>query len=112
MVTGTLTFSSGLHTLISHPALYGWNWNYALSSENVVPPKALAALDHDADVSGWSGYQSISVQIDNLTVPVLAVDGYDAKVTPPILSGHGVDAHNQIDVGETTLALLAIIPLL
>jgi hypothetical protein len=106
MVTGTLTFSSGLHTLISHPALYGWNWNYALNGENGVPPKALAALDHDADVSGWSGYHSISVQIDNLTVPILAVDGYHASVAPPILSGHGVDAHNQIVVGATTLTLL------
>jgi hypothetical protein len=106
MVTGTLTFSSGLHTLISHPALYGWNWNYALSSENVVPPKALAALNRDADVAGWSGFHSISVQIDDLTVPILAVDGYHAAVAPPILSGHGVDAHNQVVVGATTLALL------
>jgi FtsX-like permease family len=106
MVTGTLTFSSGLRTLISHPALYGWNWNYALSGENGVPPAALTALDHDANVSGWSGYQSISVQIDNLTVPILAVDGYHATVAPPILSGHGVDAHNQIDISATTLALV------
>ena len=44
VVTTTLTFSSGLHTLISRPSLYGWNWSYALSSENAVPPKALAAL--------------------------------------------------------------------
>ncbi len=30
MVTTTLTFSSGLNTLVSRPALYGWNWSYAL----------------------------------------------------------------------------------
>ena len=48
IVTATLTFSSGLHTLVSRPALYGWNWNYALSSGNVVPPQALTALNHDA----------------------------------------------------------------
>jgi hypothetical protein len=29
MVVATLTFASGLSTLVSHPALYGWNWNYA-----------------------------------------------------------------------------------
>jgi len=77
-----------------------------LTSENDVPPKALAALDHDADVSGWSGYHSISVQINNLTVPILAVDGYHSSVAPPILSGHGVNAPNQIVVGATSLALL------
>ena len=51
IVTATLTFSSGLHTLVSRPALYGWNWNYALSSENDVPPAALTALNHDHDVA-------------------------------------------------------------
>ena len=55
LVTMTLTFSSGLHTLVSRPALYGWNWSYALTSENVVPPQALAALNRDPDVAAWSG---------------------------------------------------------
>jgi hypothetical protein len=105
MVTGTLTFSASLHTLISRPALYGWNWNYALTSGNDVPPKALAALDHDPDVAAWSGYHSISVQINHLTVPVL-VGANHASVSAPELSGHAVDADNQIVVGATTLALL------
>jgi hypothetical protein len=105
MVTATLTFSSGLHTLISRPALYGWNWNYALTSENVVPPAALTALTHDHDVTGWSGYHSISVQLDHLTVPVLLGDNH-AAVTAPVLSGHAVDANNQVVLGATTLALL------
>jgi len=61
LVTTTLTFSSGLHTLVSRPALYGWNWNYALTSENVVPPQALAVLSRDHDVAAWSGYHNLSV---------------------------------------------------
>jgi hypothetical protein len=44
MVVATLTFASGLSTLVSHPALYGWNWNYAINSSNNVPPKTLAML--------------------------------------------------------------------
>jgi hypothetical protein len=105
IVTATLTFSSGLHTLVSRPALYGWNWSYALSSGNVVPPQALAALDHDADVAAWAGYHSLSVQIDGLTVPVLLGDNH-AAVAPPILSGHAVDNNNQIVLGAVTLSLL------
>ncbi len=105
LVTATLTFSSGLHTLVSRPALYGWNWNYALSSGNVVPPQALAALNHDADVAAWSGYHNLSVQIDGQTVPVL-LGGNHAAVAPPILSGHAVDDNNQIVLGATTLSLL------
>ncbi|MGD0853357.1 MAG: hypothetical protein ABSA07_08370, partial [Acidimicrobiales bacterium] len=30
IVGATLTFGNSLGTLVSHPALYGWNWNYAL----------------------------------------------------------------------------------
>ena len=38
LVTTTLTFSSGLHTLVSRPALYGWNWSYALDLAQRRPP--------------------------------------------------------------------------
>jgi len=105
LVTTTLTFSSGLHTLVSRPALYGWNWSYALTSENVVPPQALAALNRDPDVAAWSGYHPLSVQIDGQTVPVLLGNNH-ATVAPPILSGHGVDGDDQIVLGPSTLALL------
>ncbi len=105
IITTTLTFSSGLHTLVSRPALYGWNWNYALSSENDVPPQALSALNHDTDVAAWSGYHPLSVQIDGQTVPVL-LGANHAAVAPPILSGHGIDSNNQIVVGAITLSLL------
>ena len=105
LVTTTLTFSSGLHTLVSRPALYGWNWSYALTSENVVPPRALAALNRDPDVAAWSGYHPLSVQIDGQTVPVLLGNNH-STVAPPILSGHGVDGNNQIVLGPSTLALL------
>ena len=30
VVVATLTFGASLHTLVSRPALYGWNWNDAL----------------------------------------------------------------------------------
>ena len=36
MVVTTLTFASGLSTLVSHPALYGWNWNYAFNPSNKI----------------------------------------------------------------------------
>ncbi|HEY1652240.1 MAG TPA: FtsX-like permease family protein [Acidimicrobiales bacterium] len=105
LVTTTLTFSSGLHTLVSRPALYGWNWSYALVSENDVPPQALAALHRDPDVAAASGYQPLSVQIDGQTVPAL-LGANHATVAPPILSGHAVDGNNQVVMGPTTLALL------
>lgn len=105
LVVATVTFASGLSALVSRPALYGWNWNYMLNPSDDVPPQALKALDHDRDVEAWSGYTENNVQLDGQTVPML-IGGVRAKVSPPILSGHGLDASNQIVLGAETMALL------
>jgi hypothetical protein len=106
LLMSTLTFSSGLSTLVSHPSLYGWNWNYMLLPTGDVPPHALQLLNHDPDVAAWSGYSGYaSVQIEGQNIPIL-ISHPHAKVTPPILSGHGLDANNQIVLGSATLAEL------
>jgi len=103
LVAATLTFGSSLNTLISHPALYGWNWNYALSSSSgSVPPQSTGLLNSDPYVAAWSPVSFPNIQIDGITVPVLSMPSH-AKVGPPLLSGHGVDAGNQIVLGEATM---------
>ena len=57
VLVATVTFSSGLNTLNSHPALYGWNWSDAIETGagGSVPPIASRMLDHDHDVAAWTG---------------------------------------------------------
>jgi hypothetical protein len=107
VVITTLTFASGLGTLESHPALYGWNWNYAINSVggSSVPPVSYRLLDHDRDVAAWTGYNFADVEIDHQAVPVLLAHTH-AKLNPPILSGHPLGADNQIVLGAATLAAL------
>ena len=105
MVVATLTFASGLSSLISRPPLYGWNWDYLLAPTNNVPPKAVSLLKHDPEVAAWSGADYTDIEIDNQEVPILT-ENLRAKVSPPILSGHGVDAKNQIVLGAATLQML------
>jgi hypothetical protein len=105
LMATTLTFSSGLHTLISRPALYGWNWNYMLNPSEDVPPVALRDLNHDRDVVQWSGADYTDITIDGLTVPMLEMPAR-AEVQPPILSGHGIENNHQIVLGNQSLALL------
>ena len=71
VVVATLTFGSSLATLDSHPALYGWNWSYAINSPgtNNVPPVVGRLLSRDPDVAAWTGYTFGNVQINGLTVP-------------------------------------------
>jgi hypothetical protein len=105
MVVATLTFASCLRTLVSHPALYGWDWNYTLNASSDVPPQARKLLDHDPDIAAWTGADYIDVEIDGQTVPILLSSPH-ARVSPPILSGHDVNSNDQIVLGAATLAAL------
>jgi hypothetical protein len=107
VVVSTLTFASGLHTLVSHPALYGWNWSYAIGTEGGGPFPAAGQnlLQHDPDVAGAAGFNFAGVQINGQTTPVLLAQP-GAAVSPPILSGHALDASNEIVLGAATLAQL------
>lgn len=107
LVVATLMFASSLQTLVSHPALYGWDWSFVLDPSNNLPLATEKALDHDPDVAAWSGVDYTNLEIDGVAVPVLASKtAGDGLVAPPILSGHGVQAPNQIVIGATTLAEL------
>ena len=107
VIIATVVFGSSLNSLVSHPRLYGWNWNYALIGGGGVGdiPAAQSAtlLDHDPSVAAWSGYWFGNLQIDGLTVPVLG-GSPGASVAPPILTGHGFDRPGQIVLGPGTLA--------
>jgi hypothetical protein len=107
VVTATLTFGSSLRNLDSHPALYGWNWNYAISTDagGSVPPIAGRLLNHDPDVASWTGFSFGDIEINGLTVPTLSGTPH-AALSPTILSGHALDGPNQLVVGAATLAAL------
>lgn len=107
LVVTTLTFASGLSTLVSHPRLYGWNWDVALTPTNNVPPVALSLLSKDRDVAAWSGANYTDAELDGQTVPIL-VEDVGAAVAPPILSGHGLQANDQIVLGAATMSELGL----
>jgi hypothetical protein len=105
----TLTFGSGLQSLVSHPALYGWNFSYLLDASNTTPPQTLSLLDHDPDVIAWDGYDYNNAEIDGQGVPFLFEHGHSATkatISPPILAGHAVENKGQIVLGAATLTQL------
>jgi hypothetical protein len=106
LVVASLTFASSLQTLVSHPPLFGWNWSYALDPSSNVPSQALKLLASDRDVARWSGFDYNIVDVNGQSVPALFSRSLHEAVSPPILSGHGIKADNQIVVGAATLAVL------
>jgi hypothetical protein len=109
-VVATVIFGTSLNTLVSHPALYGWNWSYELLGNygglaDVPQPQTGRLLDHDPSVASWTNVSFDNLRVDGTIVPVLgATPG--ARVAPPVLTGHALDAANQIVLGAGTLAAL------
>jgi hypothetical protein len=108
VVVATVVFGSSLATLVTHPSLYGWNWTYAVSPgfpPSIPQQRAAAVLDHRPGVAAWSGVYFATLRIDGQAVPVLGMTP-KAPVAPPILSGHGLEAPDQVVLGSVTLAHL------
>ncbi len=106
LVVATLTFATSLRALVSHPALYGWNWSYALNPSNNIPPSTERLLDRDPDVAAWTGIDYNDVTIDNQSEPVIMARSLPEALSPPILSGHGLGSDHEIVLGAATLAAL------
>jgi hypothetical protein len=106
IVVATLTFGNSLNTLVTHPSLYGWNWDYALTSNgDGVPPQAAKLLNTDPYVAAWSGVDYANAQADGITIPIILTTLH-AKVSPPLLSGHEIDGPGQVVLGAETMKQL------
>jgi hypothetical protein len=104
-VIATLTFASGLHTLVSRPRLYGWNWDVALQSPGEVPLATEQLLARDPDVSAILGIKEASAQIDGQSVPIL-MSRTPAAMSMTMISGRGVASRNEVVLAPNTLARL------
>ncbi|MGZ4673901.1 MAG: ABC transporter permease, partial [Ilumatobacteraceae bacterium] len=109
VIVSTIIFGASFHALVSRPALYGWNWDYELSGGGgvgAVPEQRSAELlKADTDVAEWSGVYFWGAELDGQTVHVIGAS-LNAPVAPPLLSGHGLEADDEIVLGATTLARL------
>jgi len=108
LVVATVTFGNSLSTLVSRPALYGWDWKYALESVDGYGPitsDAQARLDADPNIEATSGVYFGTADIDGEAVPCLFGSTH-AVLAPPILSGRTFDNAGEIVLGAATLASL------
>jgi hypothetical protein len=107
VLMATITFGSSLTTLVSQPALYGWNWTFDLSSGNTTGSVLNAApvLDSDPAVAAWTGIWYATASIDRRAVPVIGMRP-GSPIAPPLLSGQGLRAPDEVVLGAATLAAL------
>ncbi|HEY2812439.1 MAG TPA: FtsX-like permease family protein [Acidimicrobiales bacterium] len=106
LVVATITFGNSLSTLVARPALYGWDWDYALESTDgygPIPPQGQARLDADPNVETTSGVYFNTVDLDGQAVAGIFATAH-APLAPPILSGRSFDNAGEIVLGDSTLA--------
>ena len=100
----TLTFGESLDALATHPALYGWNWDYGVESSFGYGPVPAQTVGHSPGVA-TSGADYVTMLIDGVEVPTLLTYPR-SSVAPPVVAGHALDARDQIVLGSGTLAQL------
>jgi len=109
IVVATLTFGASLGALVSHPALYGWNWSYALQPEanpvSFTPPRFQSLLRNDPAVETWTTVQFFTLNVDGQVVPFM-FEPPGSPIAPRLLSGHAVQGADQVVFGPATLAAL------
>jgi FtsX-like permease family len=109
VVAAALTFGASLSYLIARPALYGWDFSYALYSTDGWGPfpaaKVTPILHRDKLIAASTGVYFLTVQIDGQTVPAILSPSRPA-IGPQILSGSGLNGPGDIVLGPATLAAL------
>jgi len=109
VVVSTITFGASLRGLVTHPALYGWDWTYEVNGGgglgDIAAAPATRLLDSDRYVAAWAGVYFSTFQIDGQEVPVMGASP-NAAVSPPVLTGHGFIAPGEVVLGPATLAEL------
>jgi FtsX-like permease family len=109
VIAATLTFGASLTNLIARPALYGWDFSYALYSTDgwgpFPPARVTPILDRDKLIATSTGVYFLTVQIDGQTVPAI-LSPVRPAVGPQILSGKGLNGAGDIVLGPATLAAL------
>ncbi len=106
VLTATVTFGASLNALVSQPRLYGWNWDAALVTGGDIPQAQVTTLlRHDRYVSAFSGVYTPDEQIDGQEVAVMGIQ-VGSPVEPVTLSGHGLEALDEVLLGPDTLAQL------
>jgi hypothetical protein len=102
-----ITFGASLNALVHKPPLYGWHGTAVITAAqgygNIRLDGAHQILDHDTNISAWTGATFGRAKVNGREVPVLGIAPGSA-VAPPIVRGRTPSADNEIVLGRTSAA--------
>jgi hypothetical protein len=106
-----VTFGASLQHLVSHPRLFGWNWDVALVDGsgygNTKPAATNAVFASDDNIEAWAGAFYGAEDVNGLNLPLLGMNS-SSPVAPPIRDGRMIERPGEIVLGTATLAQLQV----
>jgi FtsX-like permease family len=104
-VVATVTFSAGLHDLVSEPARYGRDWDVMLDGEFGPSPigKVLEELGDEPSVTAIAGGRYGEVTIDGQRVPTVGLTDVKGSTFPAIIDGRAPTRGDEIVMGTRSL---------
>jgi ABC-type lipoprotein release transport system permease subunit len=111
-----LTFRSGVDRLVAQPALYGWDWDVAISGNGGYTPVVFdeetgtnrvgEVLSNLPGVRAWSVASYGSAVIDDVSVPAVGMQDERGSVHPSLLEGRAPTENDEIVLGSAVLERL------
>jgi hypothetical protein len=102
----TVTFSRGLHDLVSEPARYGRDWDVMLDASFGAVPVAdvLDELGDDRSVAAIAGGRYGEVTVDGRRVPTVGLTDLVGTTFPALIEGRAPGRNDEIVLGKRSLA--------
>ena len=108
-IAAALTFGASFRDLLHSPSLYGWNWDSTIFDSagygNLNSEGTHQLLDGQPEIAGWSGAYFGADSIDGANVPLMGME-LGSTVTPPLLHGQMIAAHDEVVLGPATASAL------
>ncbi len=109
-VIAALVFGASLHSLVTNPSRYGWNWDRILMAEagygSLEPSVMQRLVNREPTITGWSLLAFRAVTINGASVPAIGLDRRKRRVEPTRRSGRAVSDDHEIALGAITLEQL------
>jgi hypothetical protein len=110
-LVAAVTFGASLQHLVSHPQLYGWNWDVAVVAGagygNTKPTETASTFAADDNIEAWSGAFYGAEDINGLNLPLLGMSP-SSSVTPTIRDGRMIQRSGEIVLGTETMEQLHV----
>ena len=102
----TVTFSRGLHELISEPTRYGRDWDVMIDASFGAVPVAdvLDELGDDRSVAAIAGGRYGEVTVDGRRVPAVGLTDLVGTTFPALIEGRAPGRNDEIVLGKRSLA--------